>query len=81
MYNKNQIEQRDFYIQNHPSDGPVFSARQMIDRRRNMIGLWAILILYGIIGGLSTVSMVIGIPAIIAWKIYRKIVHHIPLSC
>ena len=46
-----------------------------------MIGLWVILAFYGIIGGLSTLSMVIGIPAIVVWKIYRKIVHHIPLSC
>lgn len=46
-----------------------------------MIGLWVILILYSIIGCLSTLAMVIGIPAIIVWKIYRKIVHHIPLSC
>lgn len=53
----------------------------MIDRRCDMIGLWLILILYGIIGGLSTLSMVIGIPAIVVWKIYRKIVYHIPLSC
>ena len=76
MYNRNWVEKRYIFIKYIP-----FSIRQMIDRRRDMIGLWLILILYGIIGGLSTLFMVIGIPAIVVWKIYRKIVHHIPLSC
>jgi uncharacterized membrane protein len=35
-----------------------------------------IMILYAIIGGVSTLAMVIGIPAVIIWKIYRKIVFH-----
>ena len=33
-----------------------------------------IMILYAIIGGVSTLAMVVGIPAVIIWKIYRKIV-------
>lgn len=76
MYNRNWVEKRYIFIKYIP-----ISIRQMIDRRRDMIGLWVILAFYGIIGGLSTLSMVIGIPAIVVWKIYRKIVHHIPLSC
>lgn len=76
MYNK-ELDRKEIHIYGiYP-----ISIRQMIDRRRDMIGLWLILILYGIIGGLSTLFMVIGIPAIVVWKIYRKIVHHIPLSC
>ncbi len=31
-----------------------------------------IILLYGIIGGLSTLALVIGIPATLIWKIYRK---------
>ena len=38
-----------------------------------------IMILYAIIGGLSTLALVIGIPAIIIWKIYRKAVLHISM--
>ena len=46
-----------------------------------IIGIWAIMILYAIIGGISTLAMVIGIPAVIIWKVYRKMKHHIPLTC
>lgn len=44
------------------------------------IGIMLIMVLYGVIGGVSTLAMVFGIPAIIAWKIYRKIKFHIPLT-
>lgn len=30
-----------------------------------------ILILYAVIGGLSTLALIIGIPATLIWKIYR----------
>lgn len=46
-----------------------------------VIGTWAITILYAIIGGVSTLAMVIGIPAVIIWKGYRKVKYHIPLTC
>lgn len=36
--------------------------------------------IYGIIGGVSTLAMVFGIPAIIFWKCYRKIRYQIPLT-
>ena len=38
-----------------------------------------ILIIYAIIGGASTLAMVIGIPAVLGWKIYRKVKFQIPL--
>lgn len=44
-------------------------------------GIILIMIAYGIIGGVSTLAMVIGIPAIIVWKIYRKVKFNIPLTC
>lgn len=45
------------------------------------LGIIFIMILYAIIGGVSTLSMVFGIPAIIGWKIYRKVKFHIPFTC
>lgn len=45
------------------------------------LGVLAILILYAVIGGLSTLAMVIGIPGTIIWKIYRKIKYDISISC
>ena len=44
------------------------------------IFMWLIMILYGLIGGVSTIAMVLGIPAIIIWKFYRKAKYHIPLT-
>lgn len=38
-----------------------------------VIGVWLIMVLYAIIGGVSTLALVIGIPAILGWKIYRKV--------
>lgn len=38
-----------------------------------IIGVWLIMILYAIIGGVSTLALVIGIPVILGWKIYRKL--------
>lgn len=39
-----------------------------------------LLIIYGVIGGVSTVTLAIGLPAIIGWKCYRKVKYHIPLT-
>lgn len=38
-----------------------------------------IMILYAIIGGVSTLAMVIGIPAVIIWKIYRALTLHVSI--
>ena len=38
-----------------------------------------ILIVYAIIGGVSTLAMVIGIPAVLGWKIYRRVKYQIPI--
>lgn len=46
-----------------------------------VIGIWTIMILYALIGGISTLAMVIGIPATIIWKGYRKAKYNIPLTC
>jgi len=34
----------------------------------------------GIAGGLSTLYLVISFPAVIIWKLYRRIVHQIPMT-
>lgn len=44
------------------------------------IGLWFIMIIYGIIGGVSTLALVIGIPVILGWKIYRKVKFNMALT-
>ena len=38
----------------------------------NSILIWLITILYGVIGGVSTLALVVGIPAIIIWKFYHR---------
>ncbi len=38
-----------------------------------------IMILYAIIGGVSTLAMVIGIPTVIIWKIYRALTLHVSI--
>lgn len=41
------------------------------------IGIILIMILYAIIGGVSTLAMVFGIPGVLIWKLYRKVKFHI----
>ncbi len=48
------------------------------ERGRNMLTVF-ILIVYAIIGGVSTLAMVIGIPAVLVWKIYRRVKYQIPI--
>ncbi|MGI6054845.1 MAG: hypothetical protein ACOYA8_08265 [Clostridium sp.] len=36
--------------------------------------------LYGIVGGLTTLALVVSLPGIIGWKFYRKIKYHKPLT-
>lgn len=44
------------------------------------IGMMIITVVGGAIGLLSTGYLVIGIPAVIFWKFYRKIRYHISLN-
>lgn len=37
------------------------------------IGLWILLIIGGIAGGLSTLYLIFSLPAVVCFKIYRKI--------
>ena len=44
------------------------------------IAIYFIMFVYALIGGFSTLAMVIGIPAVIIWKIKRKITLHLSLT-
>lgn len=43
-------------------------------------GIFIIAIVGGIVGLLSTAFLTISFPAVVIWKIYRRIVHKIPLT-
>lgn len=44
------------------------------------IGLLIVTTIGGIAGLASTLYLIISLPAVIVWKLYRKAVHGIPLS-
>lgn len=44
------------------------------------IAAMILIIIYGLIGGLSTLVLALGLPAILAWKIYRRVKFQIPLT-
>ena len=44
------------------------------------IGILIIAIVGGATGLLSTTYLAISFPAVILWKLYRKVVHRIPLT-
>ena len=46
----------------------------------NNIILWIVAIVGGITGLLTTLYLTISFPAVIIWKIYRRIVHDIPMT-
>ena len=43
-------------------------------------GIMVVAIIGGIAGGLSTLYLAISFPGVILWKLYRKVVHHIPMT-
>lgn len=44
------------------------------------IGLVIIALVGGLSGGLATIYLTFSFPAILIWKVYRRIVHKIPLT-
>lgn len=40
----------------------------------------AIAFIGGISGGLATIYLTVSFPAVILWKLYRRIVHNIPMT-
>lgn len=43
-------------------------------------GILIIALIGGISGGLATLYLTISFPAVILWKAYRRLVHHIPMT-
>ena len=43
------------------------------------IGLWIIVIVGGAVGILSTLYCVVSLIAVLGYKVYRKVVHKIPM--
>lgn len=44
------------------------------------LGILIIAIVGGLAGALSTLYLTISFPGVILWKLYRRIVHHIPMT-
>lgn len=44
------------------------------------IGIIIIAVIGGVAGALSTLYLTISFPAVIIWKLYRRVVHHIPVT-
>ncbi|MBO5291671.1 MAG: hypothetical protein J6B10_00595 [Lachnospiraceae bacterium] len=44
------------------------------------IGFWIIAIIGGAAGLLSTLYLAIGFPAVLLWKLYRRVRFHIPMT-
>ena len=44
------------------------------------IGILIIAIVGGVTGLLSTASLAVSFPAVLLWKLYRRVVHRIPLT-
>lgn len=44
------------------------------------LGILIIAIVGGLAGALSTLYLTISFPSVILWKLYRRIVHHIPMT-
>ena len=44
------------------------------------IGIIIIAIVGGLAGGLSTLYLSLSFPAVLIWKLYRRIVHKIPMT-
>lgn len=44
------------------------------------LGILIIALVGGLAGALSTLYRTISFPGVILWKLYRRIVHHIPMT-
>lgn len=44
------------------------------------IGILLIAIIGGVVGILSTLYLVVSIPAVLAWKVYRRVTQGIPMT-
>ncbi len=57
-----------------------FTEQQKVEESIMNIGIMIIAIVGGATGLLSTAYLAISFPAVLLWKVYRKVVHKIPLT-
>lgn len=56
-----------------------FTEQQKVEESNMNIGIMIIAIVGGATGLLSTAYLAVSFPAVILWKLYRRVVHRIPL--
>ena len=57
-----------------------FTEQQKVEESNMNIGIMIIAIVGGATGLLSTAYLAVSLPAVILWKLYRRVVHRIPLT-
>ena len=57
-----------------------FTEQQKVEESNLNIGIMIIAIVGGATGLLSTAYLAVSFPAVILWKLYRRVVHRIPLT-
>ena len=57
-----------------------FIEQQKVEESNMNIGIMIIAIVGGATGLLSTAYLAVSFPAVILWKLYRRVVHRIPLT-
>ena len=57
-----------------------FTEQQKVEDSNMNIGIMIIAIVGGATGLLSTAYLAVSFPAVILWKLYRRVVHRIPLT-
>ena len=57
-----------------------FTEQQKVEESDMNIGIMIIAIEGGATGLLSTAYLAVSFPAVILWKLYRRVVHRIPLT-
>ena len=55
-----------------------FTEQQKVEESNMNIGIMIIAIVGGATGLLSTAYLAVSFPAVILWKLYRRVVHRIP---
>ena len=57
-----------------------FTEQQKVEESNMNIGIMISAIVGGATGLLSTAYLAVSFPAVILWKLYRRVVHRIPLT-
>ena len=57
-----------------------FTEQQKVEEFNMNIGIMIIAIVGGATGLLSTAYLAVSFPAVLLWKLYRRVVHRIPVT-